>query len=105
MLKKSEKSVVLLLQHDQPYKQFGTKIEQVWLPYLAAASERPVLFFFKMGQYFQSPAFLEAKYSCSFCHFYFTHVALIREFTEHFHDKLGANSIWEKAEMLLQPLS
>lgn len=25
MLKKSEKSVVLLLQHDQPYKHFGIK--------------------------------------------------------------------------------
>jgi len=69
MLKKSEKSVVLLLQHDQPYKQFGAKIEQVSLPCLAAASERPVLFFYKMGQYCQSPAFLEAKDSCPICHF------------------------------------
>jgi len=40
MLKKSEKSVVLLLQHDQPYKRFGIKTKKAWLPYLATAYKK-----------------------------------------------------------------
>lgn len=40
MLKKSEKSVVLLLQHDQPYKHFGIKTTQEWLPDLTTAFKK-----------------------------------------------------------------